>query len=75
MEKRMSNWNISSQSIHGKEIWQCYRRRNVYPVDCAGDRLYDSEVFHSKEEAVLRCRELNAQLVVGWMADGHPQNW
>jgi len=72
---RMSNWNIATQDLDGRQIWQCYRRRNVHPVDCAGDRLYDTEIFYSKEDAVLRCRELNAQLVDGWLSDGHPQNW
>lgn len=75
MEARMSNWQIATQRINDKEVWQCYRRRNIHPVDCAGDRKYDTEIFCTKEEAVLRCRSLNAQLVDGWMSDGHPQNW
>lgn len=74
--KRLSDWHIATQNINNKSIWQCYRRRNHFPVDCAGDRIYDTEIFYSKDAAVLRCRELNSALVQdSWMADGHPQNW
>jgi len=73
---RMSNWNIASQDLNGKTVYQCYRRRNVHPVDCAGDRIYDGKLFYDKESAAERCRNLNAELVQdSFMADGHPQNW
>ena len=72
---RMGNWNISTQYLDETQIWRCYRRRTVHPVDCAGDRLFDTEIFYTKEEAAIRCRSLNAKLVQdSWMADGHPQN-
>lgn len=75
-EKRL--WKVSSQVLNGEWIYQCYRRRYVYEVDCAGDRDYDKGIYHDRSKASARCRELNAPLLPpteGCMADGHPQNY
>lgn len=75
-EKRL--WKVASQVLDGASIWQCYKRRYVNDIDCAGDRIYDSEIFKNRKEASARCRELNAPLLPptdGWMNDGHPQSW
>lgn len=74
-EKRL--WKVASQVLDGEYIYQCYQRRYVQDVDCAGDRKYDTEIFTDREKAAARCRELNAPLLPhteGWMTDGHPQN-
>ena len=71
-------WRVSSQVLDGEKIYQCYKRRHVYDVDCAGDRDYDTEIYRHREDASRRCRELNAPLLPkteGWMPDEHPQNW
>ena len=75
-EKRL--WKVASQVLNGEYIYQCYQRRYVHEVDCAGDRNYDSEIYRDREKAAARCRKLNAPLlppVEGWIADGHPQNY
>lgn len=73
IEPRMSNWNIEARTSIIKNFYVCYRSADwEYPNVIA---CYDTEEFESKNDAVLRCRELNAQLVDGWLSDGHPQNW
>ena len=74
MGKRMSNWFIAQLPTGPNEIFRCYRKP-LYGEDSEAFYEYDTCVFYTKEDAVHRCRELNAQLVSGWMADGHPQNW
>ena len=55
---RMSDWHIATQYLDDKQIWQCYRRRNVHPVDCAGDRLYEllEEVAADKGFAIASAK-------------------
>lgn len=74
-ERRISNWRITSYVQDGKEAWICFRERTPRLPGCLSRRIYDTESFSSKDDAVLKCRSLNAELVQdSWMADGHPQN-
>ena len=71
----MSDWRLTARTFNGKQVWQCYRQRNIYADAPDKDRIYDRERFKDKASASERCRNLNAELVCGWMSDGHPQNW
>ena len=65
------HWEIV-ESVHaGLSLYHC--QKIVGPEQVPAEK--DTEVFDNKKDAVLRCRSLNAALVGGYMADGHPQNW
>ena len=75
-EKRL--WKVASQVLNGEYIYQCYQRRYVYEIDCAGDRIYDQEIYRDRIKAAARCRELNEPLLPSTestMPDRHPQNY
>ena len=70
---KTTNWNIEIIKGPWKTFYVCYRSADwEHPgvISC-----FDTKEFARREDAVKRCRELNASLVSGWMADCHPQNW
>lgn len=52
-------WDITSQYIGGKKVFQVYRLRDVNGVDHSGNREYSDRVFDDRSASQAHANELN----------------
>lgn len=55
-----SPWKVSSTMIGGEKAYQVYRLYDAQKIDHSGNREVDYLIHETKNDAIERCRELNA---------------
>ena len=55
-----SPWKVSSNMIGTEKVYQVYRLYDVQKIDHSGNREVDPYFYKRKDDAIKRCRELNA---------------
>ena len=56
-----STWKVSTNVMGAEKFYQIYRLYDVQKIDNSGNREVYNKIFEDKEEAIVTCRELNAE--------------